>query len=59
MQILHPYQVRMATLRSQEEEEGDKTLVVGWERDEEEEKLKPVAFLHVYVHQVPPVRFRV
>jgi hypothetical protein len=29
MQILHPYQVRMATLRSQEEEEGDKTLVVG------------------------------
>jgi hypothetical protein len=29
MQILHPYQVRMASLRSQEEEEGDKTLMVG------------------------------
>jgi hypothetical protein len=26
----HPYQVRMATLRSkEEEEEGDKTIVVG------------------------------
>jgi hypothetical protein len=43
MQILHPYQVRMAILRSQEEEEGDNTLMVGRER-EEEEKLKPVAF---------------
>ncbi len=29
MQILHPYQVRMASLRSQEEEEGDKTLMIG------------------------------
>jgi hypothetical protein len=30
MQILHPYQVRMASLRSQEEEEeGDKNLMVG------------------------------
>jgi hypothetical protein len=59
MQILHPYQVRMASLRSQEEEEGDKTLMIGWERDEEEEKLKPVAFLCLSVHQVQLVRFRV
>jgi hypothetical protein len=58
MQILHPYQVRMAILRSQEEEEGDNTLMVGRER-EEEEKLKPVAFLRVYVHHVQLVRFRV
>jgi hypothetical protein len=58
MQILHPYQVRMASLRSQEEEEGDKILMVGWERDEEEEKLKPVAFLRVCVHQFQLVRFR-
>jgi hypothetical protein len=59
MQILHPYQVRMAILRSQqEEEEGDNTLMVGRER-EEEEKFKAVAFLRVYVHQVQLVRFLV
>ncbi len=48
MQILYPYQVRMGNLRSQEEDdEGDKTFMVGWEREEEDEKSKPVAFLRV------------